>query len=137
MVLSVLAVVLPITIRSNWFTPLVFGCEYAKAGPVLTVRKWTAIFVLLGVASGKWFTLDNSQIQNFYRTAPGAFINIGPNKILIPEYAALGAAVGALLSQIFAAYVFDLFGKHTRCSFWLKTSSSMLTLKRIRSRNYQ
>jgi len=134
MVLIAVAVAVPVSLWSHWIVLYLFGDAYVDAGPVLAVHVWTSIFVFLGVASGNWFLLENMQIHAFYRTALGAVVNVLANFILIPMLGIIGAAVGTLISQIFAAYLFDWFGGDTRRSFWLKTASLLPFIHAIRAR---
>lgn len=123
MVLLALAIAIPMTFLSNWLVLLVFGEDYAQAGVVLALHIWTGVFVFLGVASGRWYLIENLQMLVFYRTFGGAVINILANLLLIPKYGILGAAMGTVLSQMAAAYVFDYMSSKTRNVFWMKTKS--------------
>lgn len=134
MVLIAVAVAVPVSLLSHWITLYLFGDAYVDAGPVLAVHVWSSIFVFLGVASGNWFLLEDMQVQAFYRTALGAVANVLANFILIPILGIIGAAVGTLIAQIFATYLFDWFGRDTRRSFWLKTASLLPFIPAIRSK---
>lgn len=134
MVLIAVAIALPVSLWSHWITLYLFGDGYTAAGPVLTIHVWSSVFVFLGVASGNWFLLENMQVQAFYRTALGALVNVLANFVLIPMLGIIGAAVGTLIAQIFAAYLFDWFGRDTRRSFWLKTASLLPFIPAIRAR---
>jgi PST family polysaccharide transporter len=123
MVVLALLVAVPMTLLSDWIVTLLFGHAYQLAGQVLAIHAWTGMFVFLGVASGKWFLIENMQKNAFYRTTAGLLANICANFFLIPLYGAIGAAIGTLVSQIVAAYLFDAVQKKTRRSFILKTSS--------------
>ena len=43
----------------------------------------------------------------------------------VSKYGIVGAAIGTVLSQMVAAYLFDLFNPKTRSVFWMKTKSFM------------
>lgn len=136
MVLTAVAVALPVTLWSHWIVPYLFGAAYADAAPVLAIHVWSAIFVFLGVASSNWFLLENLQKKAFYRTAVGAVANVLANLILIPRMGITGAALGTLIAQMSAAYLFDAIGKDTRPSFWLKTASLLPFIPGIRAKGF-
>jgi PST family polysaccharide transporter len=123
MTLLALGVALSLTLISDWLVTLLYGNGYRGAGSVLALHAWSGLFVFLGVASSRWYLSENLQKLAFARTLAGAFINILANVFLIPEYGVQGAAVGTLLSQFAAAYLFDLMHPKTRIAFWMKTKS--------------
>jgi O-antigen/teichoic acid export membrane protein len=132
-VIIAVVIALPISLCSGILVQLLYGDAFARAGDVLAVHMWGSIFVFLGVASSNWFVLENLQKLAFYRTALGAVVNVAANIVLIPRYGAIGAAFGTLLSQIFAAYLFDIFNEETRHIFWMKTNSLICFHRNIRS----
>jgi PST family polysaccharide transporter len=132
MVVLALLVAVPMTFLSDWIVPLLFGQAYQQAGPVLAIHTWAGVFVFLGVASGKWFLIENMQKNAFYRTVFGMIANIIVNYLLIPLYGAVGAAIGTLVSQIVAAYLYDAIYKNTRRSFMIKTASLLPFISTIR-----
>ena len=121
-----ISVALPMTFLSDFMVTLIYGGAYSEAGSVLAIHIWAGIFVSLGVASGKWFVIENFQLLSFYRTFAGAVINILLNLYLIPIYGVAGAAIATLISQIFAAYIWDLFNIRTKNMFYMKTKSLLL-----------
>ena len=121
MVMLGVVVAIPVTFFSDWIITQLFGSTYIKAGAVLIVHIWSGIFVSLGITSGMWLVNENLQRLAFYRTLVGAVVNIVANIFLIPYFGVVGAAVGTLLSQFIAAYLFDLFNTKTRAIFWMKT----------------
>jgi O-antigen/teichoic acid export membrane protein len=123
MVLLSVGVALPMTFLSTTIVTLLFGEAYAESGPVLAIHIWTAVFVFLGVASGKWFLAENRQILSFQRTALGAVVNVLLNLILIPGFGVIGAAMATVISQATAAWLFDLVQHETRSMFFMKIRS--------------
>jgi O-antigen/teichoic acid export membrane protein len=117
------SIALPMTFMSTPIVTMLFGDAYAESGPVLSVHIWAAIFVFLGVASGKWFLIENLQIISFQRTALGAIANIILNLLFIPEYGALGAAWATLISYAVAAFLSDGLYSKTRVVFYMKIKS--------------
>jgi O-antigen/teichoic acid export membrane protein len=116
-------VALPMTFLSTLLIELVFGEAFSASGPLLAIHVWTAVFVFLGVASGQWFLAENRQILIFQRTAIGALVNVLLNWFLIPEYGAVGAALATVISQLAAAWLFDVIQIETRGMFVMKMRS--------------
>lgn len=116
-------VALPMTFLSTPIVTLLFGDAYTESGPVLAIHIWAAVFVFLGVASGKWFLAENRQILSFQRTLLGAVVNVVLNLILIPSFGVIGAALATVISQATAAWLFDLAQPETRSMFFMKIRS--------------
>ena len=123
MVWIAVAIALPMTFLSDWVVALLYGEQYSQAGSVLMIHIWAGVFVFLGVASGKWLLSENLQKYAFYRTFIGMLVNLILNCFFIPHIGIQGAALSTLISQFFAAYVFDFFNKELRRIFFMKTSS--------------
>ena len=126
MVLLALAVAIPLTLLSPWIIQFLFGNSYSSAGPVLAIHIWGSVFVFLGLASSSSYLVENLQLLALARTLVGALINIVANLLLIPTLGIIGAAIGTLLSQIAAAFLFDAFYAKTRPHFWMKLKSFFL-----------
>ena len=126
MVLLALSVAIPVTFLSDWIINFLYGSEFSTAVDVLKIHIWAGIFVFLGVASSKWFIAENLQKYSFYRVLSGSVVNVILNFILIPKFGIKGAAVATLISQIIAAYLFDVFTLKTKIIFFMKTRSLLL-----------
>jgi PST family polysaccharide transporter len=124
-VLMLLALVIAIlmTFLSTPMTLLLFGQQYAPAGPILAVHIWAALFVFLGVAQSSWDIAENLTRLALFRTVMGAVINVVLNMMLIPRYAAMGAAVATVVSYAFSAYLLNVIHPKTRRIFMLQTRS--------------
>ena len=120
MALLALSIALPITFMSEWIVNSVFGHEYSSAYPILGVHIWAAIFVFQGVASSRWFIIEDLQILVLYRTISGACINIGLNYALIPKFGGLGAAWATLVAQAFASVLLNAANKKTKNIFLMQ-----------------
>lgn len=120
MVWIAIGIALPMTFLSDWLVTLLYGEVYREAGRVLMIQIWAGIFVSLGVISGSWLTSENLPSLAFYRTFLGMTINITLNFVLIPVYGMIGAAIATVISYMFAGFVFDLFNKSTRHTFFMK-----------------
>lgn len=115
-----IAIAVPITLLATPLVTLLFGEAYREAGPVLAIHIWAGVFVFVGVASGKWYVLENRQILSLQRAVLGAVVNVGLNIMLIPHMGAAGAAWATLLSYAVAAFFADLMTSDTRPVFRMK-----------------
>jgi len=127
LVMIALVVAIPVTFLADQIVVVLFGQEYLEAGTILSIHIWTALFVFLGVASGKWFLAENRQLLAFYRVFWGMGINIALNVLWIPQHGGVGAAVATLVSQAVAALFIDVVQKETRLMFWMKLRACLLT----------
>lgn len=127
MVWIAIAIAIPVTFFSEEIVSLLYGEKYSLASNVLTIHVWSAIFVFLGVAGGKWLIAENLQKLSLLRTLSGMLLNVALNLLLIPRYGIEGAAFATLISQFVAAYCFDIFYKKTRKMFFMKSKSFLLT----------
>lgn len=123
MVWLAIAVALPMTFLSTAIVTLLFGDAYAQAGSVLAIHIWAAVFVFLGVASGKWFLAENRQIFSLQRTVFGAIANVILNLLMIPNFGVLGAAWATVVSYAIAAMFADVAQRETRRMFIMKISA--------------
>lgn len=117
------------TFVSGGVISIVFGDQYASSAPVLAVHIWASIFVFMGMVQGAWDLSENLVKLSFYRTLAGAVINIGLNFLLIPRYAALGAAVATLISYSFSAWLLNSVYDRTRQLFVMQSKSLLFFIK--------
>ena len=120
MVWMAIAIALPLTFLSTWIVAFLYGDAYQQASEVLVVHIWAGVFVFLGVASGKWFILENLQKLAFYRTFFGMLINVILNLLWIKDFGIIGAAYATLISYGVAGVLFDFFNTKTRAVFYMK-----------------
>ena len=118
-----ISVAIFISFFSQDIIKLLYGEAFIAASDVLIIHIWAGVFVFLGIASSKWFILENLQKYSFYRTLAGAIINLILNYILIPYYGIIGAAIATLISQFVASYFFNLFNKKLINTFILQTKA--------------
>jgi O-antigen/teichoic acid export membrane protein len=118
MVWLAIAIAVPMSFLADWLILLLFGHEYKDAGQVLMIHIWSSIFVFIGVAASKWVIAENFLKNALLRTSMAALLNIVLNIILIKWYGVLGAAVGTLLSMMFANFISLYFWGKTRPCFY-------------------
>ncbi|WP_300494115.1 flippase [Marinobacter sp.] len=112
---------------SDQIVGLVFGPEFSESALILQVHCLTAVFILMGSASGSWLAAERKLIWNLHRNLFGLVVNIVLNVILIERYGALGAAIATLVSAFSAYYLFDLLSPKLRFMFRIK-SQAIFTL---------
>lgn len=117
------------TFAGDWLITFLYGLEYQTAGTVLKIHVWSSIFIFIGVASSKWFIIENLLKYSFYKALSGSILNVVLNYYMIPVYGIIGSAVATLLSLILADYFFNLFSSKTRITFILQTNSFLLPLR--------
>ncbi len=111
---------------SDWIILTLYGKAFSDASSVLSIHIFSAIFVYMGVSSGRWLINEGKTMLNLYRNIIGLIINIILNVFLIKSMGIVGAAISSLIAYIFAFYIFDIFRKDTRKIFILKTKSVFL-----------
>lgn len=116
-----LSAILFFAIFSDQIIALVFGPAFSESALILQLHCFTAIFILLGSASGSWLVAERKLILNLYRNLFGLFVNIILNLVLIRLYGAVGAALATLVSVFCAYYLFDLFSPKLKFMFRVKT----------------
>jgi PST family polysaccharide transporter len=123
MTVLALSIIIPMTIFADRLVGFIYGDPYAAAGPVLALHIWACWFVFLGIAQDPWDMAENQNRLAMLRTVLGALINIVLNIILIPRYAAFGAAVATVISYGISNVMLNAFNMKTRVIFLLQLKS--------------
>ena len=103
-----------------------YGDVFINSSSVLAVHIFSAIFVYLGVASGRWLISEGKTKLNLYRNLIALCVNIILNIVFINKFGIVGAAYASLISYIVGFYLFDLVLKETRPVFVLKSKALLL-----------
>lgn len=127
LILVAIALAIPMTFFSDWLINILFGNQYNHASGVLMIHVWASIFIFTGIASGKWFVVENLQKYVMINSMIGAIMNIGINLYLIPKIGIKGAAWATLISYFFASYILLYFHKKTRSNFFALSKSLILS----------
>jgi O-antigen/teichoic acid export membrane protein len=88
----------PVTFLASWVVVLLFGQEFAPAGPVLSLYVWAGVFVFQSIVRGKWIVAENLQRYALVFTALATTVNVVLNAILIPRIGLTGAALATVIS---------------------------------------
>lgn len=114
------------TFLSPYLINFIFGPDFMKAGPILAIHIWSAIFVFIGVASSPWYTINGLLKYSMYQTIIGALINVTLNFLLIPRFGALGASISTVIAYALGACILNYFFTKTRVLFFLQFKSLCL-----------
>jgi PST family polysaccharide transporter len=107
-------VAIAVTLFSRPMIGLLYGVDYADAGPTLAVHVWAGLFVCLGVAQSAWLLNEGHTRVGLVNTTVGALVNVGLNFLLIPQFGAIGAAIATLVSYGIAVFALCFFYAPTR-----------------------
>ncbi len=100
LVWTALVVAVPLTFLSTSIITKLYGQQYVRAGTVLSIHIWTALFVFYGIAKSAYIQSENMQFFSLICTSLGAVVNILLNIVLIKYYDVVGAAVASLFAQM-------------------------------------
>ena len=117
---------IPMTFLAQWIVNILFGEEYARAGSILAILAWAAIFVNLGVARSSFLTTMNWTSLHFKCVFWATLMNVTLNFILIPIYGGIGAAISTCISYWFSAYGSCFLYKPLRKTGMMMTKSMFL-----------
>lgn len=98
------AVAIPTTLFSGFIIRTLFGPEYERAAPMLTILTWSSVMMNLGIARSGFLTAMNWTRLHLASAVLAALLNIGLNLLLIPRYGGTGAAIGSLVAYWFGAH---------------------------------
>lgn len=129
MVWTAIPIALATTLVADDIVKFLFGAEFSRAGPVLTIHIWASVFVFTLSVRGKWLLAENLQKYNLYSTLTGSIINITLNIIFIPIYGILGAALATIFARILAFYMIPLVFKNVRASLTCFHSALILPIR--------
>lgn len=104
MVWLAILIAVPMTFFSKDIISLLYGNQYAGAGPILAVYIWAGVAVFLGVASEQYLLAENLIRVSFVRTVLGGVSNVLLNLYLIPKYGMIGSAWATLISYFFSVF---------------------------------
>ncbi|MCD8489749.1 MAG: flippase [Desertifilum sp.] len=121
------AIAIPMTFLSTPLVVLVFGQEYARAGEVLSIHIWAALFTFFGWSKGVWIVTEGQTLFALVATSLGAVMNVALNFWLIPQYREIGAAIATVISYGFTDYVMCFIYPPTRRLAWIMTKALTLS----------
>lgn len=90
---------------SGFIIRIVCGAGYVRSVSVLRLAVWYTTFSYLGIVRNIWILSEGMQRYLWIINLSGALMNVVLNSLLIPRYAAVGAAVASVISQFFTNVV--------------------------------
>jgi O-antigen/teichoic acid export membrane protein len=106
------------TVGARIVVRVLYGKQFLPAAPLLAVLIWSEIAVFFAAVVGNVMVVRNQQNLLPIPTLTGAAINVALNLVLIPRYAAMGAACATLISYTVAWMVVLLFFRAMRSVVW-------------------
>lgn len=114
------AIALPVTFLGGWVVSLLFGRDYAPAGPMLAVLIWGGVATNLGIARSAYLTAMNWPRLHLITAAFAALCNVLLNLWLIPRYGGMGAAISSCVAYWIASHGSSfLFPRLRRTAFMM------------------
>lgn len=117
------AIAVPVTLFSKQLVLMLFGENYASAGPVLAIHIWAVFFMFLAATQRTWDAAENLMLLSLKRTLIGAVVNVILNIIFIPLCSSIGAAISAVVSYAFSTFLSNFFNHKSRPIFFLQVGS--------------
>ncbi len=117
------AIAIPMTFLSRYLVVLLFGENYAAAGPILAIHIWASLFYFLGIAQSPWNIVEGLMNLSLKRTLITAAVNIILNLIFIPLYSGIGAAISTVVAYVCGAFLANFIHEKSRRIFFLQVES--------------
>ena len=117
-----------ICVFADIIVKILYGSAYVAAVQPLRVAAWYMIFSYLGPVRNIWILAEQKQKYLWIINLFGAIVSIMLNFVLIPVMGVLGAAVAALITQIFTNVFMSYFIKPLR-------ENNKLLIKGLNPRN--
>ena len=109
-----LIVALPISLFSSPIILFLYGSDYSPAARILGVYVWAQFGANLGVARSSFLTIKGILKYSLYLGIIGAFLSIGLNYFLIPQYQAMGATIATLITNLVVIVLANFFIRDLR-----------------------
>jgi PST family polysaccharide transporter len=109
-----LATALPISILSPYIIQAIYGKNFTAAIPILSLYVWSQFNSLWGVARSTVLNVERKLHLTPIFTVTGAFINIGLNYLLIPNYGAMGATIATIITYLIVIVLINFVIKDLR-----------------------
>ncbi len=113
------------TVGAKTIIWILYGKQFLPAAPLLEILIWSEIGVFFAAVAINALIASNQQGMLPLPTFLGAGVNIALNLVLIPRYAATGAAWATLVSYTVVWMVGLLFFQRTRALIWQGLSLTM------------
>ena len=114
-----------------------YGENFLGAVTPLSIVTWYTALSYLGVARNAWIVCENKQRYLKYMYFNAALLNVLLNYILIPKYAASGAAIASLVTQLSTSIILPFFIKEMRpnCKLMLQAINPKILISFVKKFN--
>ncbi len=126
-----LVVAIFFTFASDKVIVLIFGEEYAAAGPILSVHIWAGVFIFLKVAMSRWLINEGKLNFLFISSGLGAVVNVALNLVMIPRYGGMGAAVATVISYAIAGLFSCFLYRPTWSNGWMMIKALLIPFRAL------
>ncbi len=126
MAIAAFFIIIPVFTLAPEIIPFLYGPRYIESSAILAVHIWAALPVFLSVVCQYYLIVEKKQRLSFYKTIISVITNIISNYILIPLYAAKGAAFSRLISEFISTYIFDMLHPALKPAFKMKIRATTL-----------
>lgn len=93
----------------NMFATVYYGDEFKRTGEIMVLLAVTVVFLGCGNVIRTQFLIPMKQDKAYiYSAVIGAAVNLIINSLLIPRYAAIGAAIGTIAAEL-CVLIYQLF----------------------------
>lgn len=100
-----LSISLIMTFLSSAVIHFLFGDDYIKSAPILSIYIWSGIGFFLSIGINKYFMAENKINYIFFLNLIAVAINLILNFILIPRIGLMGAALSTLISYSMLPFI--------------------------------
>lgn len=108
---------------SYWLVLYLFSEAYIPSVPILQILAFKAAAVALSTTAGKLIIIEGKQKYAIFRDCFGCFVCVALNLYFLPIYGTIAAAIIAIISNIVAGYISDLFIPPYRKIFMMQTKT--------------
>lgn len=98
---------------------LLYGTEFLPAIPVLQIHVWSLAFSVMGAVRNVWILGEEQHNMLWIINLCGAIVSVLVNLLLIPVWGACGAALAAVITQIFTNIIMGFILKPIRRNNYL------------------
>jgi polysaccharide transporter, PST family len=126
LVLTMYVISIGMTCFSSQIIAILYGTNYTSSSPILAIYVWSNVFVALGLVRNTWVTTEGLFRFGSVTTFVGAILNIILNLVLIPRYAAAGAALATVISYGVSDYLILFLYPPSQKLGWMMTKALCL-----------
>lgn len=126
-----LAIAILCSLCSYWGILLLFGRAYLPAVIVLQIMSFKAVSVALSNTAGNLLIIEGLQRWAIFRDVFGCAVCVVLNYIFLPRYGIIAAAVVAIVTNVAAGYIADLFIPSYRHLFRMQTKALVLGWRNV------